>query len=169
MSTSAIFSFLHFAAVFGIVGTIFFEWLTLSESPSHAEATKLQRCDRWYGMCAVGVLVLGALRVVYFEKGSAFYLANPFFHLKIGLFILLGLLSIYPTVRFVKWQAETRQGLAPVVSASQYRTMRTILRLEVVLYSRSRSARPSWRAGSGCKWGGASGRNRTDTPCGTGF
>jgi len=133
MSISAIFSFLHFAAVFGIVGTIFFEWLTLSESPSHAEATRLQRCDRWYGMFAIGVLVVGALRVVYFEKGSAFYLANPFFHLKIGLFILLGLLSIYPTVRFVKWQAETRQGLAPVVSTSQYRAMRTILRLEVVL------------------------------------
>ena len=33
-----------------------------------------------------------------------------------ALFVLVGLISIYPTVRFIKWRAQTRQGAAPVVS-----------------------------------------------------
>jgi len=35
-------------------------------------------------------------------KGSAFYFGNPFFNAKMALFVLVGLISIYPTVRFIK-------------------------------------------------------------------
>lgn len=133
MTISALFAFLHFAAVFGIVATIFLEWQTMSPSPTLAEARRLQRCDRWYGIFAVVVLVVGALRVFYFEKGLAFYIRNPFFNAKLGLFVLVGLLSIYPTIRFIKWSAQTRQGLAPVVSQGEYRNIMMVLRIEVVL------------------------------------
>jgi putative membrane protein len=133
MTTSALFAFLHFVAVFGIVGTIFLEWQTMSRAPTCAEAMRLQLCDRWYGIFAMLVLVVGFLRVFYFEKGRAFYLGNPFFHAKLGLFVLVGLLSIYPTIRFIKWRAQTRQGLAPVVSEAEYRNIMMALRIEVVL------------------------------------
>jgi putative membrane protein len=133
MVSSALMAFLHFLAVFGIFATVFLEWQTMSPAPTHAEARRMQVCDRWYGILAGVVLVVGFLRVFYFEKGSAFYAASPFFHAKLGLFIGVGLLSIYPTVRFIKWRARTRQGLAPEVSDKEYRWIMFMLRAELVL------------------------------------
>jgi len=133
MMNSAFFSFLHFVAVFGIVGAVIVEWATLSEAPTHREAKLMQACDRWYGIFAGAILIVGFLRVFYFEKGSAYYFANPFFAAKIGLFIVIGLLSIYPTLRFIKWRPQMRDGQAPVVPPTEFRMLRTVLRLELVL------------------------------------
>jgi putative membrane protein len=133
MVTSALFAFLHFAAVFGIVGTLFFEWQTMSRAPTCAEARRLQICDRWYGIFAMIVLVVGFARVYHFEKGHAFYTGNPFFQAKLGLFIVIGLLSIYPTVRFIKWRPQTSQGMAPNVSEREYRMIILVLRAEMIL------------------------------------
>lgn len=130
---SSFFSFLHFVAVFGLVGALTVEWATLTESPTYREASLLQRCDRWYGISAGVVLVVGLLRVFYFEKGSAFYFANPFFHAKLGLFVIIGLLSIYPTIRFIKWRSQMTDGKAPAVPPAEYRVIRMVLRLELLL------------------------------------
>ena len=133
MATSALFAFLHFLAVFGVFATVFLQWQTMSPAPSRAEALRIQRCDRWYGMFALMLVVVGLLRVYYFEKGREFYFSNPFFNVKMTLFVLVGLLSIYPTVRFIKWRAQTRQGAAPVVSADQHRRIMWVLRAELLL------------------------------------
>jgi putative membrane protein len=133
MTTSATFAFLHFLAVFGIFATVFFEWQAMSAAPTVAEARRIQICDRWFGIFAALVLVVGFLRVYYFEKGAAFYFRNPFFNAKLTLFLLVGLLSIYPTIRFIKWGAQTKQGLAPAVSASEYKGIMGVLRAELVL------------------------------------
>jgi putative membrane protein len=130
---SALFSFLHFIAVFGIVATLAIEWATLTPAPTAREARRMQVCDRWYGLFAVMVLVVGFMRVYYFEKGSAYYYANAFFHAKLGLFIVIGLLSIYPTVRFIRWRRQTPAGQGPAVTAGEYRTLRALLGLELVL------------------------------------
>jgi putative membrane protein len=133
MLISAVFASLHFVAVFGIVATIFLEWQTIIRTPTHAEARRLQLCDRWYGIFAGIVLIVGFLRVYFFEKGHAFYTANPFFRAKLALFVLVGLLSIYPTIRFIKWRPRTSQGLAPAVSEQEYRWILFVLRVEVIL------------------------------------
>ena len=49
------------------------------------------------------------------------------------LFLGVGLLSIYPTIRFLKWRAQTRQGLAPVLAANECRSILAILRIELLL------------------------------------
>ena len=79
------------------------------------------------------MLVVGFMRVFYFEKGSAYYFGNPFFHAKMGLFIAVGVLSIYPTVRFIKWRSQMTDGKAPTLSSSEYKTIRAVLRLELGL------------------------------------
>jgi len=130
---SAVFAFLHFLAAFGIFAAVFLEWQTMSRSPSYAEARRIQRCDTWYGLFAAMVLIVGFLRVYYFDKGSDFYLANPFFYAKLALFLSAGLLSIYPTLRFLEWRAQTRQGQPPVVSEQVYQKIMLAIRLEMVL------------------------------------
>ena len=131
--TSALFSFLHFVAVFGIVGTLAVEWTTLSEAPTWREARRMQGCDRWYGLFAMLLLAVGFLRVYYFEKGPKFYFANPFFHAKLTLFVAIGLLSIYPTVRFIKWRKQMIDGKAPLVAVAEFKAIRAVLVLELVL------------------------------------
>jgi putative membrane protein len=133
MVVRALFSLLHFVAVFGIVATIFLEWQTMSRTPTVAEAKRIQVCDRWYGIFAVWVLVVGFLRVFYFEKGQDFYFASPFFHAKLGLFVLIGLLSIYPTIRFLKWRVPLAAGTPPVVEEREYKLIMVALRAELLL------------------------------------
>jgi len=130
---SALFAFLHFFAVFGIFAALVLQWLTMSPTPTVAEARRIQISDRWYGIFALVVLVVGFLRVYFFEKGRAFYGANPFFEAKLALFLAVGLLSIYPTIRYLKWRARTKQGLAPLLAANEYRSIVAVLRVELVL------------------------------------
>ena len=53
--------------------------------------------------------------MIYGAKGYAFYVHNPVFHVKIGLFILVGLLSIIPTVTILRWnkQGKTLPDFVP--------------------------------------------------------
>jgi putative membrane protein len=88
---------------------------------------------RWYGIFAVMVLVVGFLRVFFFDKGKAFYFSNPFFQAKLALFVFVGLLSIYPTIRFIGWRQQLNQGLAPAVSEQEYGRILLALRAELVL------------------------------------
>ena len=130
---SALFAFLHFLAVFGIFAAVFLQWRTMSRTPTFAEARRIQASDRVYGMLAIVVLVVGFLRVYHFEKGKAFYAANPFFQSKLMLFLGVGLLSIYPTIRFLKWRVRTKQGLAPVLAANEYKSIVAVLGIELLL------------------------------------
>ena len=133
MTASALFAFLHFVAVFGIFATVFLEWQTMSPAPTLGEAKRMQRCDRWYGLFAVLLLVVGFLRVFYFEKGSKFYFSNPVFDAKLALFALVGIVSIYPTVRFIRWGPQTRRGEAPTLSPAEHARIMLSLRLEMLL------------------------------------
>jgi len=131
--TNALVAALHFIGVFGVIATVFAEWVIFNPIPTVAEARRLQRCDAWYGLSALLVMAAGGLRVFYFEKGSAFYLGNPVFHLKMALFIGVGLLSIYPTVVFIRWRKATRSDTAPTMPPEQAKRIALLLRLEVLL------------------------------------
>lgn len=130
---SALFSFLHFAAAFGVFGVLLYEHLAMSRTPTLEVARRIQACDRLYGILAGALLVVGFLRVFYFEKGAAFYMKNPFFHVKVGLFVLVGLLSIYPTIRFVRWGKSVKAGMAPVLGEDEYRKIMMLLRAQLAL------------------------------------
>jgi putative membrane protein len=51
---------------------------------------------------------------------------------KMGLFILVGLLSIYPTVRFLKWRTALNENRAPEIPEDEFRKIRRLLHLELV-------------------------------------
>ena len=133
MTISALFAFFHFIAAFGLAATLFFEWLSFNRELTYNEARRIQNADTWYGIFAGLLLIVGFLRVFYFEKGSAFYFASPFFHLKLTLFVAIGLLSIYPTIRFLAWRKETRQQQAPSISEQEFIRIRRILNAEFIL------------------------------------
>jgi len=131
MMASAAIAFLHFAAVFGVFGALLGEWLLFGRTPTVAQARQLQQLDRLYGLSATVLLVAGGLRAYRFEKGFDYYLANPFFQLKLALFLLVGLLSIYPTIVFIRWRNDLKAERAPTVTARQHAWITRLLRIEL--------------------------------------
>ena len=132
MLFSSLIAFVHFVAAFGVAATVFFEWFAFERSPSLEQARRLARADIIYGACAAAVLAAGAVRAVWFEKGWGYYDTQPFFDAKLGLFALVGVLSIYPTVVMLRWRRGLKAGQAPLVTETQYERVRWCLRLEVL-------------------------------------
>jgi len=130
--TSAIMAFLHHLAAFTLTGTLIYELVTFRRDLSLAEARRIQRMDILYGASAGFLLIVGLLRVFYFEKGATFYAQNWFFWTKMLGFALTALLSIYPTIRFVSWRKFFARNQAPEISEQELARIKLILRLEMV-------------------------------------
>jgi len=130
---STLFAFLHHLFAFTLVATIAIELVLLKQPFTLESARKLQSLDRVLGISAGVLLVVGLLRVFLFEKGAAYYFHNSAFHAKMGLFFLAALLSIYPTVRFIRWGKALRQGELPEVTKGQWRLMRGIVHMELLV------------------------------------
>ena len=129
---SAIMAFLHHLAAFTLVGTLIYEHTAFRKDITFAEARRLQRMDLVYGISAGVVLIIGLLRVFYFEKGAPFYAQNLFFWTKMAGFALVALLSIYPTIRFLSWNKFFAKNQVPEISDRDVARIKLILRLELV-------------------------------------
>ena len=132
MYTSALFAFLHFLFAIGLVVSISYEWVTFQKNISLTDAKRLQKADSLYGLSAIMVIIIGLLRVFYFEKGSDFYFLNTFFIFKLVVFSIVGLLSIYPTIRFMKWSRYIKNDAPPEMTNKEYATILILLRLEMI-------------------------------------
>jgi putative membrane protein len=128
---NALVAYVHFLAAFTLVFSIIFEWFTYSRNVTLIEAKRLQTIDVIYGISAAVVLVFGFLRILYFEKGSEFYFHSPFYKVKLYTFLVVGILSIYPTVKFFKWRKVTTLGVAPTFKEEEFKIIKWILRVEV--------------------------------------
>jgi putative membrane protein len=120
---SAFFAFLHHIAAFALVAGIAIEFVLLRGELTVERARQIRFADLAVGIAAGVVLVVGMLRVRFFEKGADYYLHSLPFLAKVSLFVIVALLSIYPTVQF-------RSG--KVVPPAKLRRIRTLLHLELV-------------------------------------
>ncbi|RPI87967.1 MAG: DUF2214 family protein [Chloroflexi bacterium] len=144
--TSAIMAFLHHLAAFTLTGAIVYEHITFRKGLSLAEARRIQIMDILYGVSAGVLVIVGLLRVFYFEKGAAFYAQNWFFWTKMFGFALAGLLSLYPTIRFLSWRKSLALNQVPEISDREVTRIKLILRLEtlaiaLILFSAAMMAR----------------------------
>ena len=124
-------AFLHHLAAFTLVAALAVEVALFKPPVTVAQARRLQRTDLIFGVAAVVVLVVGMLRVAFFEKGPAYYWRDTFFLIKLGTFVLVGLISIYPTKTFLSWKKALKAGVAPEVDAGRTRSVRMCMMLEL--------------------------------------
>jgi putative membrane protein len=130
--TSALMAFLHHLAAFTLVGALAAEVVLFKPPLTAAQARRVQRADQVFGAAATVLLVVGLLRVVYFEKGAAYYFSNGFFLTKFTLFILASLISIYPTVLFISWNKTLKQGEVPAIAPRAATQVRMCMMLELI-------------------------------------
>lgn len=131
MLTSALLAYIHYLTVFGVVASLVTELFVFAPELSTRSRRILQQADTIYGISAIGVLITGFARVFYLGKGSEYYFSNSIFLTKLGLFIIIGVLSIYPTVIFLKWKKLEEEVL--VLETSKYLSIRRVILLEVLL------------------------------------
>jgi putative membrane protein len=123
---------LHHLAAFTVAATLVYEFVAYRKGLDSDEARRIQRVDLAYGISAGLLLIVGLLRVFFFEKGANFYTHNPVFWIKMSLFVIIGLLSIYPTIRFIKWNSALSAGQAPEIPDDEFKRIRLLLSLELV-------------------------------------
>ena len=131
MYMPAVMAFLHHLSAFTVVGALVAEVVLFKPPLTVAQARRLQRTDSIFGLSASVLLVVGLLRVVYFEKGAGYYFADAFFLAKLVAFLVAAAISIYPTVLFLSWGKALKQGVVPEMSATQVRRTRLCLMLEM--------------------------------------
>jgi len=125
------FAFLHHLAAFGLVAALAVEFILIRGELNLGTARKLQRIDMVFGLSSGVVLVVGLLRVFYFEKGASYYFHSAPLIAKLSLFVIVGLLSIYPTVEFASWGKSLKQGQMPVLTGRKIASIRTIIHWEL--------------------------------------
>jgi putative membrane protein len=133
MTSASLFAFLHHAAAFVLFGALMVELVLLRNELTLSSARSILRMDAAYGMAAMVLLVVGFIRVFRTEKGADYYFHSGPFIAKLSLFILVGLLSIYPTIRFLKWRRDLRQQRLPSFDEDQRRRIKMILHVELTL------------------------------------
>jgi putative membrane protein len=131
MYSSALMAFLHHLAAFTVVAALGVEVALFKPPLSLLQARRLLITDNIFGAAAGAVLIIGLLRVAYFEKGPGYYWHDLFFLAKFSAFILAALISIYPTLIFLSWGKSLKAGTVPEIPAERTRRVRLCLMLEL--------------------------------------
>ncbi len=59
---------------------------------------------------ALMALATGLLRLFFYSKGVDFYVGNPFFWVKMALYVIIATLSIKPALTFIGWKRSIAGG-----------------------------------------------------------
>jgi putative membrane protein len=89
------------------------------------------RFDGIYGGAALLILATGLLKYFLFGKGISYYSHNYLMWIKLGMFTLVGLLSIYPTVYFLKWRKKIADKTAIIITDKEFKTISMCIHLEL--------------------------------------
>jgi putative membrane protein len=131
---SALVAYLHYMAMVSIAVILVLEHRLCVPGLAADRIRLLARIDRLYMVAAVLALGSGAARVVWFGKGAAFYLHNPVFYIKLALFAAVGLLSIPPTLQFLRWLRGLDGGATNAAADYQVLRVRRYLAAELILF-----------------------------------
>ena len=134
MTTDAWLAIAHHLAVFGVAAVLVAEWTLVRPGIEPDEVRRVARIDAAYGALAGAVLLAGASRVVWGVKPADFYLENPVFWFKMAAFATVGLLSIRPTLRFLRWRrAADTDEQAP--AATEVMAAQRAIRLQLTVFA----------------------------------
>ena len=128
---ASLFAFLHHIAAFTLFAALVLEFVLIRDALTVGSARKILLADMVFGISAGVLLVVGFARVFHFEKGATYYFHTWTFIAKLSLFVMVGLLSIVPTLEFLSWRKAVKQGQAPVVNPAKIRSVRSIIHVEL--------------------------------------
>jgi len=146
---STLFAFLHHLCAFTLVACVAIEFTLVRQELTLASARRLQVVDLVLGIAAGALLIIGLLRVFFFEKGASYYFHSHAFLTKFALFIIIGLLSIIPTMEFLSWRGALKAGKVPVMDGKRRKRVTAVIHGElaaivIILLCAAIMARGGW-------------------------
>ena len=120
---------LHHVIVFALVAVVLAELVCVRPGMDAAAVRRIGAIDAWYGILAGLIVFVGFGRAIFAAKGWDYYASNLFFWAKIATFVAIGLLSISPTITYMKWR---KAGTVPTDDAVA--TVRRFLLTEMLLF-----------------------------------
>lgn len=123
--------YLHYIGIMALMGALITEHVMLKPGISRQQIKSLAMVDLIYGISAAIVLTTGLLRWFVFDvKGVEFFTKNPIFHIKLTLFVIILIISIFPTMKFLKWR---RQADEIQPSDKELKKQLMFVRIELLL------------------------------------
>jgi putative membrane protein len=135
MWASSITAYFHYLGFMLAFAALTVEVFNLKPEMTLDEAKRVAFADAAYGIAATAILITGILRVLYFGKGTDYYLNNPFFYAKMGVFILVSLFSLYPTFTFISWIKMLQAGEIPQVELPKINRISWLIKGELVCFT----------------------------------
>jgi putative membrane protein len=128
---TTLFTTLHHLAVLTLLGCALTSIVQLRRPFDLPGAHRLRKVDMLNGLAATLVLLVGLVRVFYFEKGASYYFHNGPFIAKLSLYGLASALSLVPTLEILRWRVPLKQGLLPSLNPQKLARMRTVANLQL--------------------------------------
>jgi putative membrane protein len=125
---------LHHLLVFSLVAILAMELALVRPGIGAAQIRRVGTVDAAYGALAGLIIVVGFARVFYGAKGSEFFLTNPWFWAKIIAFVIVGILSVPPTMRLAAWRTRLRTDPAFVPAEAEVQNTRRFMHLEALVF-----------------------------------
>jgi putative membrane protein len=126
-------TYLHYLSMIFIGAFLTVELVLCRPALSAAHVRLLPRLDIGYFTAALVALASGLLRVFVYAKGWPFYASNPVFWVKMALYLTVALISIAPTLAFIRWSRLLGAGAVPLPAASDIARVRRLVHLELAL------------------------------------
>src|SRR5262245_55833838 len=128
---AAFFAFLHHLSAFTLFAALVVEFVLIRSALTVESARKIQLADMILGIAAVVLLLVGLARVFHFEKGATYYFHTWTFIAKLALFLIVALISIIPTLEFLRWRPAVKAGQVPTIAPEKLKQVRSIIHYEM--------------------------------------
>ena len=111
----------HHLMVFLLVAIFAAELALLRPGLAGLRIRQLARIDAAYGGVAALVVIVGVLRVIFGASGWEYYVGNSVFWAKMAAFLVMGLLTVPPTLAIRRWAKAGEDYVVPAdeIAASQ--------------------------------------------------
>jgi len=133
MWLDAALAYLHFTAIFLLFAFLTVQVILIRQPLDMRTVRLLGRMDIWYFSSAIAALVTGFLRATVGAKGADFYFNAWPIYAKIALFLAVAVLSVKPTMTFIRWKRMYERDAAWQVPAGEQAAMRKLVMVEVHL------------------------------------
>jgi Predicted membrane protein len=107
MTTDLFVRYFHFLGIFAMFALLTVQHMLLKGQVAAGGMKKIAIIDAAYGASALVVLLCGLGLWLWVGKPAGFYSHNWVFHTKVTLFVVVGILSIFPTLFILKNRKKT--------------------------------------------------------------
>ena len=134
MTTDLLLAIAHHLLIFALVAVLAAETVLVRPGLKGSALARLGGLDRFYGMAAGLIIIVGFSRVFFGLKGWEFYIYNWVFWAKIAAFAVVGLLTIRPTTRILDWNRKASANPGHIVPDSEIALVRNFLRAQGAVF-----------------------------------